>query len=92
MRSEQKTYRDKRTGRTAYRLEVRVRAEDGSLALTYFDRKPAPRLARPKQLAVGRVGMFSGRLKWFRDDWQLTNPDSRMYVRGRHGARPDARD
>ena len=34
----QKTYQDRRTHRTAYRLEVRVRAEDGSLLLTYFDK------------------------------------------------------
>ena len=37
--SQQKTYQDRRTRRTAYRLEVRVRAEDGSLLLTYFDRQ-----------------------------------------------------
>ena len=29
--SVQKPYQDRRTHRTAYRLEVRVRAEDGSL-------------------------------------------------------------
>ena len=23
--------------------------------------------------------MFSGRLKWFNNHWQLTNPDARMY-------------
>ena len=27
----------------------------------------------------GRVGLFVGRLKWFSDQWQLTNPESRMY-------------
>ena len=35
---EQKSYQDRRTKRQAYRLEVRVKAEDGVLALTYFDR------------------------------------------------------
>jgi ATP-dependent DNA helicase RecG len=78
--SEQKPYQDKRTGRTAYRLEVQVKAEDGSLALTYFDRKQGMATWRAKELAVGRVGMFSGKLKWFNNHWQLTNPDSRMYV------------
>jgi ATP-dependent DNA helicase RecG len=80
VRSEQKTYQDKRTRRTAYRLEVQVKAEDGSLALTYFDRQAGTATWRAKELAVGRVGMFSGRLKWFNHHWQLTNPDSRMYV------------
>jgi ATP-dependent DNA helicase RecG len=77
--SQQKTYQDKRTHRTAYRLEVRVRAEDGSLALTYFDRQKHTADWRTSELAVGRVGLFSGRLKWFNNNWQLTNPDSRMY-------------
>lgn len=78
--SEQKPYQDKRTNRQAYRLEVQVKAEDGSLALTYFDRALGTATWRTKELAVGRVGMFSGRLKWFNHHWQLTNPDSRMYV------------
>jgi ATP-dependent DNA helicase RecG len=78
--SEPKTYQDRRTHRTAYRLEVRVKAEDGSLAMTWFDRQAGAASWRAKELAVGRVGMFSGRLKWFNGHWELNNPDSRMYV------------
>ncbi|MEO5651341.1 MAG: ATP-dependent DNA helicase RecG [Marmoricola sp.] len=77
--SQQKSYQDKRTHRTAYRLEVRVKAEDGRLALTYFDRQQHTADWRSRELAAGRVGLFSGRLKWFNGAWQLTNPDSRMY-------------
>ncbi len=79
LRAEQKPYQDKRTGRTAYRLEVVVRAEDGRLMLTYFDRQKHTADWRAQELGVGRVGLFSGRLKWFNRQWQLTNPDSRMY-------------
>jgi ATP-dependent DNA helicase RecG len=77
--SVQKPYQDRRTHRTAYRLEVRVRAEGGSLLLTYFDRQKHTADWRTKELATGRVGLFNGRLKWFNNQWQLTNPDSRMY-------------
>jgi ATP-dependent DNA helicase RecG len=77
---EQKSYTDRRTRKQAYRLEVRVKAEDGVLALTYFDRTKGASDWHAKEYAVGRVGMFSGKLKWFRDRWELTNPDSRMYV------------
>ncbi|WP_310962829.1 ATP-dependent DNA helicase RecG [Nocardioides terrisoli] len=77
--SKLNTYQDRRTHRTAYRLEVRVRAEDGALSLTYFDKRAGVAHWRAEELAVGRVGMFSGRLKWWRNDWQLTNPDSRMW-------------
>src|SRR5690348_17986204 len=78
--SEQKPYQDRRTNRQAYRLEVTVKAEDGALALTYFDRTKNVADWHAKEYAVGRVGMFSGKLKWFNGHWQLTNPDSRMYV------------
>ena len=60
--SQQKTYQDRRTKRTAYRLEVRVRAEDGALLLTFFDRVRHMADWRAGELAVGAVGMFSGRL------------------------------
>ncbi|MGH3411544.1 MAG: ATP-dependent DNA helicase RecG [Marmoricola sp.] len=79
VRSKLHTYQDRRTRRTAYRLEVQVRAEDGRLALTYFDRRKGVADWRAGELAVGRIGMFSGKLKWWRGDWQLTNPDSRMW-------------
>ncbi len=78
--SVQKPYQDRRTHRTAYRLEVRVRAEDGSLLLTYFDKHQGTADWRAtKELPRGAVGVFSGRLKWFNNQWQLTNPASRMY-------------
>ncbi len=78
--SIQKPYQDRRTHRTAYRLEVRVRAQDGSLLLTYFDKHQNTADWRAtKELPVGSVGVFSGRLKWFNNQWQLTNPASRMY-------------
>ncbi len=78
--SVQKPYQDRRTHRTAYRLEVRVRAQDGSLLLTYFDKhKNTAEWRANQELPVGSVGVFSGRLKWFRNEWQLTNPASRMY-------------
>lgn len=85
--SEQKSYQDRRTKRQAYRLEVRVKAEDGTLALTYFDKTKGAADWHAKEYAVGRVGMFSGKLKWFNGHWELNNPDSRMYVED-----PDALD
>ncbi len=90
--SVQKPYQDRRTHRTMYRLEVRVRAEGGHLLLTYFDRQKHTADWRTKDLSVGRVGLFNGRLKWFNGQWQLTNPDSRMYgadAESAYAAMPD---
>jgi ATP-dependent DNA helicase RecG len=82
--SQPRSYRDRRTGRTAYRLEVTVRAEDQKLAVTWFDRQKHTADWRAEQLTVGRVGMFSGKLKWWQHAWQLTNPDARLFDDPRH--------
>jgi ATP-dependent DNA helicase RecG len=73
------TYQDKRTHRTAYRLKVKIRTENERFDLTYFDRHANTAEWRQRELAVGKVGMFSGRTKKWRDTWQLINPDSRMF-------------
>ena len=73
------TYQDRRTHRTAYRLEVKIRTENQRFDLTYFDRHANTAQWRQQELAVGRIGMFSGRTKKWRETWQLINPDSRMF-------------
>ena len=57
-----------------------MRAEDGTLLLTYFDKhKSTADWRATKELPQGSIGVFSGRLKWFNNQWQLTNPDSKMF-------------
>lgn len=77
--AEPYSYRDRRTGREAYRLEVRVRGLGDQLLLTYFDKAKGAAQWRMKEMRPGRRGLFAGRLKLFRGRWQLTNPESRMY-------------
>jgi ATP-dependent DNA helicase RecG len=85
--SVQKPYRDKRTGRQAFRLEARVRAENGSLLLTYFDKNKGTADWRANvELPKGRVGLFWGKLKWFNGEWQLTNPVARVFAPSTEGA------
>ena len=85
--SVQKPYRDKRTGRQAYRLEARVRAENGTLLLTYFDKNKGTADWRANvELPKGRVGLFWGKLKWFNNEWQLTNPVARVFGPSTEGA------
>ena len=92
--SQQKTYQDRRTHRTAYRLEVRVRAEDGSLLLTFFDqqkhtadwrarervRRHGRHVQRPAEVVQQPVAADQPRLA------DVRRPDQR---RGRDDARPD---
>ena len=78
--SNPKTYQDRRTHRTAYRLEVRVEDVDRRrLSLTFFDRQKHTAEWRAAAMRVGVYGMFSGKLGRFQDNWQLTNPQHRLF-------------
>ena len=77
--STPREYRDRRTGRQAYRLEVMVDTGETTLALTFFDRQRHTAQWRSGQLRPGIYGLFSGKLGRFRNDWQLTNPQTRIY-------------
>lgn len=73
-----KPYRDRRTGREAYRLEVQLDTEETTLLMNWFDRNKGTATWRSKEFRVGRVGMFSGRAKQWRGRWELVNPYARM--------------
>ncbi|MGI8645560.1 MAG: ATP-dependent DNA helicase RecG [Nocardioides sp.] len=72
--SEQKSYRDRRTGRMAYRQEVVLRTDGPSLRMTFFSAKQHIADWQARRLAVGHQGVFTGQVSAFRDQWQLTNP------------------
>ncbi|MFN8169980.1 MAG: ATP-dependent DNA helicase RecG [Candidatus Nanopelagicales bacterium] len=67
---DRKTYQDRRTGRRADRLEVRVTDGTGVLVLTFFKQA-----WREKELRVGRAGLFSGKVTVFNGRRQLAHPD-----------------
>jgi ATP-dependent DNA helicase RecG len=72
--SELKTYRDRRSGRMAYRLETVLRTDGPSLQMSYFAQRKHVADYHQRQLAVGNKGVFTGQVSRFRDRWQLTNP------------------
>jgi len=72
--SDQKSYRDRRTGRMAYRQEVVLRTDGPSLRMTFFSAKQHIADWQARRLAVGDQGVFTGQVSAFRDQWQLTNP------------------
>ncbi|MEO6821914.1 MAG: ATP-dependent DNA helicase RecG [Candidatus Nanopelagicales bacterium] len=71
LRAENKPYKDKRTGQPALRQEVIVTDGHGQLTLTFF--KQAWRLE--KELKVGRVGLFAGKVTMFNGNRQLAHPE-----------------
>ncbi|RNL80469.1 ATP-dependent DNA helicase RecG [Nocardioides marmorisolisilvae] len=85
--SELKTYQDKRTRRTAYRVLLQVKGEGGTLAMTFFAKSAGIANFHKNLFSPGAIGMFSGKLKWFNHRWDLNNPNYRMY-----GAEGDANE
>ncbi len=75
---KQHRYRDRRTGRHAYRTEVTVTdGGDRHLLLTFF-RQPW----KEGQLKPGTIALFSGKVDLFRDRRQLTHPTVDILGRG----------
>ena len=72
--SELRTYRDKRTGRPAYRLETVLQTDGPRLKMTFFAKSQGTASWQAKRLSNGRRGVFGGQVSTFRGEWQLTNP------------------
>ena len=72
-------YKDRRTGRQAYRQEVVLRTEGPSLQMTFFAQQAHVGRFNEKRFARGRRGIFMGKVSTFRGDWQLTNPQMVLF-------------
>jgi ATP-dependent DNA helicase RecG len=77
--SKQIPYVDKRRGAMAYRLEVVVTTDADELSLTFFDKKKHIADWRSRSIVAGTHGLFSGKVGRFRNRWQLTNPETKIY-------------
>jgi ATP-dependent DNA helicase RecG len=77
---QRRSYRERRTGREAYRLEVEVSTGDHVLMLTFFDKSKHILDWRAQRIAVGMHGVFAGKAGTFRNRWQLTNPDTQLFA------------
>ncbi|MGZ4466598.1 MAG: ATP-dependent DNA helicase RecG, partial [Nocardioides sp.] len=80
-------YRDRRTGRTAFRVEVVVDLSDGRVSMTFFDRREHTANWRVTHLRAGTVATFEGRADWdrFKNRWQLVHPNSDVLDRAELG-------
>jgi ATP-dependent DNA helicase RecG len=63
----------------AYRLEVVLETTADELTLTFFDKKKHTADWRKHDIVAGTTGLFSGKLGRFRNRWQLTNPQTKIY-------------
>jgi ATP-dependent DNA helicase RecG len=77
--SEIKTHQDRRTGRTAYRLEAVVAAQGHRLKLTFFAKNAHMAQYHADQHPVGGRGLFIGKASQFRNEWQLAHPEVLLF-------------
>lgn len=79
---EKKTYTDRRTNRTAYRVDTEVFADGAKLRMSFFAQSSRIADWNVDRLAQGREGIFLGKVGRFRSDWQLTNPQMVLFGSG----------
>ncbi len=73
------TYPDRRTDRTAYRVDVVLATDGPSLKMGFFAKRWSMAEWHRDRLPVGVEGVFTGKVTKFRHEWQLTNPEMVMF-------------
>jgi ATP-dependent DNA helicase RecG len=76
------SYKDKRTGRPAFRVDTVVHTDGPSLRMSFFAKSRHVADWNATRLKEGRRGIFLGKVGRFRDDWQLTNPQMVLFGEG----------
>ena len=77
--SEVKTFRDRRTRRLSFRVEVRITTNGPDFSMSFFTPHKAQADKEAARMAVGRFGMFTGKAKRFGRTWQIAQPHSVVF-------------
>jgi ATP-dependent DNA helicase RecG len=77
--SDVHTYLDRRTRRTAYRLDTTLQTDGPSLRMSFFAKSQHVSEWHARRLPVGRKGIFVGQVGTFKGQWQLTNPQMVLF-------------
>jgi ATP-dependent DNA helicase RecG len=85
--SQVNTYLDRRSRRTAYRLDTTLQTDGPSLRMSFFAKSKSVSEWHARRLPVGQRGIFIGQVSTFRNEWQLTNPTMALF-----GQQADASD
>ncbi|HET7735400.1 MAG TPA: ATP-dependent DNA helicase RecG [Nocardioidaceae bacterium] len=86
--SKSHTYKDRRTGHLAFRLEVVAQVGQSRVVMTFFDRQKHTAQWRAGKMAPGVTMMVAGKAQWngYKRSWELVNPhynDSDLTERSR---------
>jgi ATP-dependent DNA helicase RecG len=77
--AEVNSYLDRRTRRTAYRLDTTLRTDGPALRMSFFAKSRHVSDWHAEQVQVGRKGVFVGQVGTFKGQWQLTNPQMVLF-------------
>ena len=79
VRSDVRSYTDRRSGRPAYRVETVLQTDGPTLLMTFFAKREGVASFMARKYAAGRRGIFVGRAGRFKNAWQLTNPEGTLF-------------
>ncbi|MEP9381193.1 ATP-dependent DNA helicase RecG [Nocardioides sp. KR10-350] len=79
VRSDLRPYTDRRTGRTAYRVEAVLQTNGPALRMTFFSKSQHIAQWHNRKLSPGTRGVFVGKAGAFKGQWQLTNPQMVLF-------------
>ncbi|CAN5163270.1 MAG: ATP-dependent DNA helicase RecG [Nocardioides sp.] len=74
-----RSYTERRTGRSAFRVEVPVHADGAVLGLTFFSKHQRAAQWQATRLSEGTKGIFLGKASRFRGNWQLSHPQMVLF-------------
>jgi ATP-dependent DNA helicase RecG len=90
VRSDIRSYTDRRTGKPANRVETVLSTNGPALKMTFFAKHRGTAEWRARSLAVGTRGLFVGQVSSFQSSWQLTNPKMVLFGAGEDDADGEA--
>jgi ATP-dependent DNA helicase RecG len=78
--SEVRSFKNRRTNKLSYRVEVRIKTNGPGFTMSFFVPWQGQAEKEQRRMAVGNRGMFTGKAQRFNQTWQIASPHSVMFT------------
>ena len=78
--SQVKSFKNRRTNKLSYRVEVRIKTNGPGFTMSFFVPWQGQAETEQRRMAVGNRGMFTGKAQRFNQTWQIASPHSVMFT------------
>jgi ATP-dependent DNA helicase RecG len=78
--SEVKSFKNRRTNKLSYRVEVRIKTNGPGFTMSFFVPWKGQAETEQRRMAAGNRGMFTGKAQRFNQTWQIASPHSVMFT------------